>query len=152
MEEEWRLITGFSNYEVSNLGQVRNHKFNRPVKSFYNGYYYEVLLYNKNKSYHNVIHRLVASAFLPNPDNLPVVDHIDRNPTNNIVTNLRWVSRRDNSLNNKFRKERERFGITMCREKYRVQFTVNGKLTSFGCYTTLEEAIQVRDYNLILNR
>lgn len=45
------------------------------------------------------MHRLVASAFIPNPNNYPEIDHIDGNPSNNIVDNLRWVTRRQNELN-----------------------------------------------------
>lgn len=48
------------------------------------------------------VHRLVATAFIPNPDNLPVVDHIDRNRSNNTYKNLRWVSLSDNAKNNPF--------------------------------------------------
>lgn len=53
-------------------------------------------LYKDKKEYHASIHRLVAEAYIPNPNNLPVVDHIDDNPFNNHVSNLQWVTIQQN--------------------------------------------------------
>jgi len=53
-----------------------------------------VNLYKDGKKTHKLIHRLVAIAFIPNPDNLPCIDHIDGDPLNNCVDNLRWCTKK----------------------------------------------------------
>lgn len=102
----WKPVDGFDGYyEVNNLGNVRsvryNHKgkmiYSRSVKPFVksNGYLGMVL---SKQSYRTncLIHRLVATAFLDNPSNLPEVNHIDGNKLNNAVSNLEWCSSSDN--------------------------------------------------------
>ena len=61
--------------------------------------YFEVGLYRNKKRYFRRVHRLVAEAFIPNPENKPYIDHIDTDPTNNHVWNLRWVTQKENALN-----------------------------------------------------
>jgi hypothetical protein len=62
------------------------------------GYLYVNLFKNSKGKNHN-IHRLIALHFIDNPNNFPIVDHIDRNKTNNSIDNLRWVSRQTNRKN-----------------------------------------------------
>ena len=66
--------------------------------------YYGVNLYDMGRVETHYIHRLVANAFLPNPDKKPEIDHIDRVKGNNTLANLRWVSCRENCANRKKRK------------------------------------------------
>ena len=97
MIEEWRPIVGFEGlYEVSNTGQVRNcrGKLLRPGLN-HNGYL-KCVLCKKGKTKTIYIHRLVAQAFLPNPDNLPQVNHKDEDKTNNSVDNLEWCNSKYN--------------------------------------------------------
>lgn len=61
--------------------------------------YMRVNLYKNGKLYTRFIHRLLAEAYIPNPDNLPHIDHIDRNVKNNALSNLRWASRETNQRN-----------------------------------------------------
>jgi len=142
---EWRPITDFPNYEISNTGEVRRNGRTLKPQLTKKGYY-RVRISNKGK----LIHRLVAEAFIPNTNNLTEIDHIDRNRTNNVVSNLRWITRSENCLN---KERKELYGIFKnIYNKYQVSFKRNQKTLYFGTYDTLDEAIRVRDYNLSLVR
>ena len=113
MQEEWKDIENFEGlYVVSNMGKVKalermvinngglQHKHERILKAHKtNKGYYSVVLCKQGKTYPRFIHRLVAQAFIPNPDNKPNIDHIDTDTSNNNVTNLRWVTQKENALN-----------------------------------------------------
>lgn len=112
--EEWRPVVGYEGlYEVSNLGRVkaleRSVKSHNQVCEFYRTYperlismhrldrnYYQVFICKDGVSKGYLIHRLVAEAFIPNPENKPEVNHKDRNPANNCVSNLEWVTKLEN--------------------------------------------------------
>lgn len=110
MSEEWRPITGFEGlYEVSNLGRVRSldRQVNNQGTYIISGKvlvltadkrgYKHLLLWKDGKSKLGLVHRLVAGAFIPNPCNLPQVNHKDENKGNNIVSNLEWCTAKYNS-------------------------------------------------------
>jgi len=99
-QPEWRVITDLPNYEVSTDGQVRNSGTGRVLKPGPNGRgYLSVRLYKDNKGHTKRIHRIVGEAFLPNPDGKLVIDHINRNKTDNRLSNLRWATHTENSQN-----------------------------------------------------
>lgn len=95
--EIWKKILEYEGlYEVSNTGKVRDLKGNiKPMYKNNKGYLCLSLYYN-GKTYHPTIHRLVAKAFIPNPDNYSQINHIDCNKDNNIVDNLEWCNQRYN--------------------------------------------------------
>lgn len=107
--EHWKEIAGFeSQYEVSNKGQVRIKKTQRVLCPSLRGRGYEAInLHKDGKQHQKYIHRLVAEAFIDNPDNLPCVNHKDENKTNNQVSNLEWCSY---SYNNSFGTRMKRIG------------------------------------------
>ena len=91
--EQWRLIDEYQNYEISSHGRVRNNKTNRILKNGKDKDGYSCLTLRKEgKGKFHYVHRLVAFSFCENPENLDLVDHIDRVKTNNIFNNLRWVT------------------------------------------------------------
>lgn len=95
--EEWRDIAGYEGlYQVSNLGRVRSLNYRqtkrRKILKSLNKEYKSVGLYKDNKSKMLAIHRLVAEAFIPNIDNLPCVNHIDKDKHNNNANNLEWCT------------------------------------------------------------
>lgn len=98
MEEIWKEIKEYEGlYQVSNMGRVKSLRKNIILKKSitYRGYEKVNLSVNNiHKDYS--VHRLVANAFIPNPDNLPQVNHKDENKTNNCVNNLEWCTQKYN--------------------------------------------------------
>lgn len=100
MKEIWRDVKGYEGlYQVSNLGEVRSLPRNgtinkiRIIKKFTDKYGYLYVSLNKcNQKKKKKLHRLIAEAFIPNPNNYPVVNHIDENKKNNNIDNLEWCS------------------------------------------------------------
>jgi hypothetical protein len=90
--EEFRIISDFPKYEVSSYGRIRDIKKKITVKFNKNpdGYY----IFKRKR-----VNRLVALAFISNPLNKPIVDHMDRLRTNNMVANLRWATIAENNIN-----------------------------------------------------
>ena len=89
-------------YSVTSCGKVwsyKNEKFLEP-KVQRDGYLF-VSLWKDGKVKNYRIHRLVAEAYIPNPDNLPQVDHIDNDKTHNYLNNLQWITNRDNCRKSK---------------------------------------------------
>lgn len=112
--EIWKDIKGYEGlYQVSNLGRVRslgngnssNSKF-KIRKLDKSSKYYRIILSNNKKRDKYLVHRLVAEAFIPNPENKPEIDHKNTDVTDNRVENLRWVTRVEN-LNNPITRARK---------------------------------------------
>lgn len=158
MEEIWKDIVGYEGlYQVSNLGRVKSrgsdkwHK-GRMLKPMFDGKgnYLFVGLHKNGKTKQRNIHRLVAEAFIINPNNLPCVNHINEVKTDNKVTNLEWctveynsnygnakknmiASRRKNNnqeaINKKIKEAKKRNGSFSC-EKPVAQYTMDGTFIS----------------------
>ena len=102
--EIWKDMEGYEGlYQVSNLGRVKRLKGKYistqrilKLRVGTRGYLY-VQLCKKGQRKYYTIHRLVAQAFLPNPENKPQVNHIDEDKTNNIISNLEWVTAKENN-------------------------------------------------------
>lgn len=111
--ESWIDIKDFEGkYQISNLGRIKsilrklNSRYgqNRTLNEKFlslnkdkNTHYVSITLSKDNKRFTKSIHRLVAQAFIPNPENKCCVNHIDGNPSNNLLTNLEWVTMKENS-------------------------------------------------------
>ncbi len=98
--ECWRNISDYLTYQVSNVGRVRNSKTGRIMKPFTTTTgYFQIGLCKEGKQKLYQIHRLVAQAFIENPDNKKIVDHVNHKITDNTILNLRWVSSSENQMN-----------------------------------------------------
>lgn len=97
MEEVWKPIFDFPRYSISNLGRVRStysYKILK-LKKCRDGYLKVCLCKNKSK-YYVFVHRLVANAFITNPNRYPIINHKDENKANNCYTNLEWCTQKYN--------------------------------------------------------
>ena len=110
-KERWKDVVGYEGlYQVSNLGRVKSldrtllgknsieYKVRGKIRkiSCIGKGYQKIQLSKEGNSKNFLIHRLVAQAFIPNPENLPIVNHIDGNTHNNHVSNLEWVTQSEN--------------------------------------------------------
>jgi hypothetical protein len=159
--EIWKDVVGYEGfYMVSNLGRVfavdRIHKFrefDRKLKGRLlnphlnsNGRM-QVRLSNVVSSLRFYVHRLVAIAFIPNPDNLPQINHKDLDPKNNHVSNLEWIDAIGNIHHYKqIVSKTKHIGITFrsSNGRYRLRLPVDGKTKEFGNYATIEEAVAAK--------
>ena len=143
--EVFRSIKEYDNYEISNFGNVKNKQTGRVLKpgKDTNGYY-KLNLYKNGKIKKIKIHRLVAIVFIDNPLNKPCVDHIDNQRTNNNLSNLRWVTNQQNSMNSSLRSNNTSGikGVIFDKQhqKWRARIMLNNKYIHIGLYNTLEEA------------
>ena len=140
MEQEiWKDINGYDGfYRISNLGRVKSARYNRYLKLFFNKKGYARINLNKKgklKTYR--VHRLVAQAFIPNPNNKPQVNHKDGNKRNNCVDNLEWVTNEENyehAIKNNLISHQEK----------PVALIINGK--EIARYKSISEASKMTNY------
>ena len=107
MKEIWKDIKEYEGlYQVSNLGRVKRITTGRVLKPLKHANGYLMVKLSKNSIvYTKTVHRLVAEAFIPNPEHKSEINHIDENKTNNNVSNLEWMTRKEN-INHGTRTER----------------------------------------------
>ena len=142
--EVWKVVEGHPRYEVSTWGRVRNKKRGNILKPRKTGNYFYIHFELNGKNYS--LHRLIASVFIPNPENLPYVDHIDRNPANNRVSNLRWCSQTQNIWNTRIRADNTsgKTGVRRNQKSWQASWYINGVSYS-KTFPTFEEASAFRD-------
>lgn len=98
MKEEWKAIEGYPHLIVSNMGRVYSTIQSRELKQFKsNRGYMRVALCKDGNVRCTHVHKLVAEAFIPNTENLPTIDHINSDKTDNRVENLQWMSYKQNT-------------------------------------------------------
>ncbi len=159
-EEVWRDVEGFPCYQVSNLGRVKSTK-GKTTKILKNGQnqagYYTVSLttglrYGEGKKYTKQVHRLVALAFIPNPENKPQIDHKDTNVKNNYIhinpdgtvdeerSNLHWVTAKENLANPISAKRILLKNQRLAKEREKPIFVYDEDLSIVSAFTSTAEA------------
>lgn len=147
MTEEWKEVEGFEGkYKVSSFGKIWNTykdvEVSQPL-SGYPQYKYVNLHFTGRKSQFLRTHIVIATAFIPNPDNLPIVDHIDRDKMNNHVSNLRWVDQSGNQRNKEGSVYVEGVHLLDYTEKYETPYAAYQHILSrVSSGTSIEEAIE----------
>lgn len=140
--EVWKDIPQF-NYEISNLGNVRrkgNIKNIAQVKI--KDKTKNVILWKNGKQYCKKVHRLIAEAFIPNPDNLPQINHINNDYNDNRIENLRWCSHSHNNCNRKSINKTGYKGVHKVNNGYSAEIQYDNKKYYLGYYITAEDAFE----------
>ena len=148
-QEQFKVIAGFENYMVSELGNVKNIKTGRVLKPGVGGDgYYSVVLSSANIRSTKKVHRLVAENFIENPDGKKCVDHFDNNKLNNNLNNLRYATYKENAQNVSIRKDNtsgyKGISFDKKKNKWHAQIRIDGKSKHLGYFDNIEEAINAR--------
>lgn len=152
----FETIEEFPDYSINEDGEIYSHIYNRILKSHKDSAtgYFKIQLRKDKKTYCVFVHRLLAQTFIPNPDNKPTVDHIDRNRTNNNITNLRWATNSENTINSDYSHIKKDGLHNISKDKYsnsyRVSITTKFVLHRKS-FKTIEEAIIYRDQFILDN-
>ena len=148
---EFISIVGNPKYAVNILGEVKNVTKGRILKPMLNRGYLSVTLYTNNKQTFHNIHRLIALHFIPNPENKPCIDHINRIRSDNRIENLRWVTKAENNQNMSLHKDNKlkEQNISINGKCFMFQKMING-VSHRKSFNTLDEAITYRD-NYFIN-
>ena len=154
MEELWKDIPEFEGlYQISNTGKVKSYRKSKKYKcpdnfilknTLANNGYVQVTLYSETKRVKKLVHRLVAEAFVPNPNSYSSVNHIDENVLNNSAENLEWCTVQ---YNNSYGTARTRMAIT--RGRMIDQFLSNGQFIARYACISIASAISGVSYSRI---
>lgn len=142
MIEIWKDIKGYNGtYQVSNFGNIRNLRRNMKPSIHPRGYL--MILLSKHRPRKNwLIHRLVAIHFISNPKNYPCINHIDSNPSNNIVSNLEWCTQKQN-VAHCIKMGRKNFQLNKGLKRYNEKMVIN--LWSGVYYDNIKEAAKAAE-------
>ena len=147
--ETYKNIEGYDNYEISDLGNIRNKTTGKIIKSRIDAKgYYRIDLSCQNVKKTFSLHRLLATAFIENLEGKPVVDHIDRNPLNNKLDNLRWATISENSRNKSKQMNNKSTctGVHLHKSgKWCAQITIDNKNKYIGLFTNFDDAVNARN-------
>ncbi len=152
--EIWLDVPGFPGYQVSNAGRVKSFRSGeRILKQCNDSYGYPtVVLCGPTGKRTKTIHRLVALAFIPNPDNKPEIDHINTNRMDNRVENLQWVTRKENTHNplsiQAYKRMTHIHSAVDKRKKPIVQLNGGNVVCEFDCIRDAERSTGISHQNI----
>ena len=154
-------VDGFSRYTICRHGNVINDETKTVLKGTVNNGGYRMYYLQTDEGTKKLMsgHRLVALAFIPNPEQKPMVDHIDRVKTNNHISNLRWATNSENKINTgMYKRKKEGDGFRHIRKRtqngnvdeyYILQIKRNGKLIVSKTYRTdkytIDQVVKIRN-------
>lgn len=146
--KSWKPVVGYEDYYiVSSEGDVFSLRSNRLLtQGNFNGNYKRVLLCVNGTEKHYAVHRLVAKAFIPNPDGYPIINHKDENPSNNCVDNLEWCTYKYNTnygtcIERRVLNTEYKLGADNAKSETVYQFTLDGKFVAE--YGSMHEAERI---------
>ena len=155
--ENWFDLKDYEEYYLINKnGEIKSKRKNIIMKCFNNRGYLRIgLRKNGIKKFYN-LHRLLAIQFIPNPNDYPLIDHIDNNKLNNDLTNLRWITHSGNQRNRDYKNKSSKYrGVCWDKKdkKWKVAIRIDGKKKHLGCFSNEEEASLVyeKEYEKIMN-
>ena len=151
INECWRSIDGYANYQVSNIGRVRNTKTGAVLQGGVTADGYQsVLLSNKGRMQKCLTHRLVAGEFVENPDDKQHVKHVDGDKTNTCFNNLRWISNSEHTTGTGKRRSRY-WGVSWndTKQKWSANITNNNQHYHLGCFDNEKHAARVYNINAV---
>jgi hypothetical protein len=146
------VCTRCPRYEISKDGTVRHVKTKKltKIRTSTSGYSIITISRIKRKGVQHIkLHRLLAEAFIPNPDAKPEIDHKDGNRLNNHIDNLRWATRSENQANK--RKQANRCVYMRPNGRYYSQTSLDGKQVHIGSFATAEECCKAYNHWVITN-
>ena len=147
--EVFREIENYDNYAVSSFGRVKNTKTGKILKGSVDSYGYLIIdLYENAIRKTHKIHRIVANAFIDNPDDKLCVDHKDNDRANNHISNLRFATSKENSRNSKLSNNNTSNvkGVYWHKrvKKWCAQITIDGIQIHIGYFDNLDDARTAR--------
>ena len=149
LKEVFLPIENFELYEVSNYGNVRNKRTGRQLRPSMGGVgYYTVCLSKDGLSTTFNVHRLVAEAFISNPESKRTVDHINHNKSDNSHFNLRWATNSENGMNCVMKKNNKSGAVGVrwsnLRNLWRAYLMINRHFKHLRDYNDISDAIKAR--------
>jgi hypothetical protein len=147
--EVWRSIENYENYTVSSFGRIKSTKTGKIMKGSVNSHgYYLVSIYKDRVKKTHKIHRLVACAFIDNPNDKLCVDHKNNDRTNNHISNLRFATSKENNQNRKLSSKNtsniKGVHFDKRRKKWRARIMIDGISVHIGYFDNLEDARTAR--------